>query len=251
MRRIVGARFPHALEHRSRYVMIAGRGCLAISADMSPGSADRQRHSCRTRMIDMGAFGCRPGRVCAAARRAPECASGPRSWRGVTLNGDGFVAVRVMPRAVQRLLVGSVAVPGSSGESAARVGLPERRSSGYCSLAAWYCSSVTGSSHVVPSPPGMSSSMARWHMKFPAAAPYQCSWPGGVYIFGPGKVRAARCRPAWWRSGCRGRCLDKCRRSGLRRCSHARWRRSGNSRRRGSRCRGRAARRARRRRRRR
>ena len=70
-------------------------------------------------------------------------------------------------------------------------------------------------------------------------------------IFRPGKVRAARCRPAWWRSGCRGRCLDKCRRSGLRRCSHARWRRSGNSRRRGSRCRGRALRRARRRRRRR
>jgi hypothetical protein len=65
-------------------------------------------------------------------------------------------------------------------------------------------------------------------------------------VVGPGKVRAARCQPAWWRSGCRGRCLDKCQRSGLRRSSHARWRRSGNSRRRGSRCRGRALRRARR-----
>jgi hypothetical protein len=64
--------------------------------------------------------------------------------------------------------------------------------------------------------------------------------------FRPGKVRAARCQPAWWRSGRRGRCLDKCRRSELRRCSHGRWRWSGNSRRRGSRCRGRALRRARR-----
>src|SRR6188768_268429 len=33
-------------------------------------------------------------------------------------------------------------------------------------------------------------------------------------VVGPGKVRAARCQPAWWRSGCRGRCPDKCRRSG-------------------------------------
>jgi len=29
-----GARFAHAQERRSRYVMIAGRGCHAISADM-------------------------------------------------------------------------------------------------------------------------------------------------------------------------------------------------------------------------
>ena len=36
-------------------------------------------------------------------------------------------------------------------------------------------------------------------------------------FFGQGKVRAARPEPAWWRSGCRGRCLDTCpRRSGLR-----------------------------------
>jgi hypothetical protein len=41
-----------------------------------------------------------------------------------------------MPGAVQRLLVGSAAVPGSSGESAARAGLPERRCSGYL-LMAW------------------------------------------------------------------------------------------------------------------
>jgi len=213
---------------------------------MSPGSADRQRHSCRTRMIDMGAFGLPPWtRTCCCQARAG-LRLWPRSWRGFTLNGDG----------VRRGTGHAARGPATPrrfcrGTRHARAGLPERRCSGYCSLAAWYCSSVTASSHVVPSPPGMSSSMARWHMKFPAAAPCQCSWPSGVYIFGPGKVRAARRQPAWWRSGCRGRCLDRCRRSGLRRCNHARWRRSGNSARRGGRCRGRALRRARRRRRRR
>jgi hypothetical protein len=86
---------------------------------MSPGSAHRQRHSCRIRMIDMGAFGLPPWTrtFCSqGARRTAPLA--PRSWPGVTLH--------------------SVAGPGSSGESAARAGLPERRWSGYCSLAAWY-----------------------------------------------------------------------------------------------------------------
>ena len=112
--------------------------------DMSPGSADRQRHSCRTRMIDMGAFGLPPWtRTCCCQARAglrlwpSQLARRHTQWRRVR-------RVNRSCRAVQRLLVGSVAVPGSSGESAARAGLPERRCSGYCSLAAWYCSSVTG-----------------------------------------------------------------------------------------------------------
>src|SRR5712691_44632 len=61
---------------------------------------------------------CRPGRVRAAVRRTPDCAPGPQlarrhtQWRRVRPG-------TVMPRAVQRLLAGSVAIPGSSGESAA------------------------------------------------------------------------------------------------------------------------------------
>lgn len=49
-----------------------------------------------------------------------------------------------------------------------------------CWLASLYSVSVTGSSQVVPSPPSVPSSMARWHMKLLSVAPCQCSSPGGV-----------------------------------------------------------------------
>src|SRR5947208_457010 len=44
----------------------------------------------------------------------------------------------------------------STGRPAVRCGAARRDGAarGYCSLAAWYCSSATGSSHLVPSPPG-------------------------------------------------------------------------------------------------
>src|SRR5712691_12046990 len=121
---------------------------------MSSGSADWQRHSHRTRMIDKGAFALPRGtRACCFQARAglrlwpPQLARRHAQWRRVR-RGTGRAARGTA------ILVGSVAAPGSSGESAAGAGLPERRCSGYCSSAAWYCSSVTGSSHVVPSPPG-------------------------------------------------------------------------------------------------
>jgi hypothetical protein len=47
------------------------------------------------------------------------------------------------------------------------------------SLAAAYCSSVTGSSQVVPSPLSVPSSMARWHIMLSAVPPCQCASPGG------------------------------------------------------------------------
>ena len=45
-------------------------------------------------------------------------------------------------------------------------------------FAAWYCSSVTGSSEVVPSPSPVPSNIARWHIMLPAVPPCQCSSPG-------------------------------------------------------------------------
>jgi hypothetical protein len=123
-----------------------------VPADMSPGSADR--HSCRSRMIDMGAFGLPPWTrtcCCQARRTAPlALAAGAASHSIAASHSMETGSSRYRScRAVQRVLVGSVAVPGRGRESAARAALPERRCSGYCSLAAWYCSSVTGSSHVV------------------------------------------------------------------------------------------------------
>ena len=47
-------------------------------------------------------------------------------------------------------------------------------------LAAAYCSSVTGSSQVVPSPLSVPSSMAKWHIRLSAVPPCQCSSPGEV-----------------------------------------------------------------------
>jgi hypothetical protein len=53
---------------------------------------------------------------------------------------------------------GGIALPGSAGAGGRC----------YCSWAAAYCSSVTGSSQVVPSPFAVPSSMARWHIRSPA-----------------------------------------------------------------------------------
>ena len=113
-------------------------------------------------------------------RRAPDCASVPGSWRGVTLDGDGFVWYRSCRARYSDSSSVLSLYPAAAEDRPRGAGLPERRCSGYCSLAVWYCSSVTGSSQVVPSPPEMPSSMARWHMKLPAGAPCQGSSPGGV-----------------------------------------------------------------------
>src|SRR5258705_12484157 len=56
-------------------------------------------------------------------------------------------------------------------------------------FAAAYCSSVTGSSHVVPSPSSTPSSTARWPIMQSTPAPCQCSSPGGVHTVSPGVRR--------------------------------------------------------------
>src|SRR5258708_1988126 len=70
-------------------------------------------------------------------------------------------------------------------------------------FAAAYCSSVTGSSHVVPSPSSTPSSIARWHIMQSTPAPCQCSSPGGVHTGSRGARRVtvpsrATTRAALW-----------------------------------------------------
>lgn len=218
---------------------------------MSPGSADRQRHSCRTRMIDIGRLRLPHWtRMCCCQARA-----------GVRLWPSQLARRHTQRRRVRRGTGHAARGPATPRRFCRRTRQQRRiRREGRLAGAAQLRLLLVGGlvllvgdqfepCRSVSSGDAFEHGEVAHEVSGGGAVPVFLAWRG-VY-FRPGKGRAARCRPAWWRSGCRGRCLDKCRRSGLRRCSHARWRRSGNSRRRGSRCRGRAARRARRRRRRR
>jgi Beta-lactamase superfamily domain len=55
-------------------------------------------------------------------------------------------------------------------------------------LAAAYCSSVPGSSQVVPSPLSVPSSMARWHIMLSAVPLCPCSSPGRVLTVSPARI---------------------------------------------------------------
>lgn len=57
------------------------------------------------------------------------------------------------------------------------------------SWTSWNCWSVTGSSHVVPSPPSVPWSRTMWLMQVVFVPPCQCSSPGGVQTVSPARIR--------------------------------------------------------------
>src|SRR2546430_15304481 len=65
----------------------------------------------------------------------------------------------------------------------------QAEAAGLAWLAAAYCSSVTGSSQVVPSPSSVPSSMAMWLLVPSKPAPIPCCSPGGVQAVSPGRMR--------------------------------------------------------------